>query len=135
MNNITVTVELCAEDRARLDRIAGLLADMQPKVYRPEPAPAEPAQETPTAPAEEKPTENPPEAETPATPDPVPAEEPEKVPTADELRAIVQTLIAAGHRDDVKAIVQTYAVKVSDVPADKRAECIEKLQALKEGKA
>lgn len=133
-NNITVTVELCAEDRARLDRIAELLTPVQPPECKTA-EPAEPAQETPTAPVEEKPTENPPEAETPATPDPAPAEEPEKVPTADELRAVVQTLIAAGHRDAVKAIVQTYAAKVSDVPADKRAECIEKLQALKEGKA
>lgn len=130
MNNITVTVELCAADRARLDSI--LEALKQPHIT---PASkhgdviaeehvqlAQAIQEAPTAPAEEKPTENPPEAEKPAEPAPV--------PSADELRGLVQKLIAAGHRDAVKAIVQKYATKVIDVPEDKRAECIDQLKAL-----
>ena len=122
MNNITVTVELCAEDRARLDRIAELLTPTTMSVPEIKAAPAEPAPAAPVALAEEKPTENPPEAEKPAEAAPV--------PSADELRALVQTLVAAGHRDAVKAIVQGYAPKVTDVPEDKRAECIGKLKAL-----
>lgn len=128
MNNIAipVTVEFSAEDRARLDRFNVLmdayLKRTEPVLLKCEgPTPAalaEAALAAPVAPAEE----NPPEAEKPAEAAPV--------PSADELRALVQKLVAAGHRDDVKAIVQQYAARVGDVPEDKRAECIEKLQAL-----
>lgn len=130
MNSITVTVELCAEDRARLDSI--LEALKQPHVS---PATkhgdviieehvqlAQAVQEAPVAAAEEKPTKNPPEAEKPAEAAPAPTEA--------ELRSLVQKLVASGQRDAVKAIVQQYAARVSDVPEDKRAECIEQLKAL-----
>lgn len=128
MNNITVTVELCAEDRARLDRIAELLtpvtmSDPLKKVA----VPTEPAPAAPVAAAEEKPTENPPEAEKPAEAAPVPADA--ELLKA-ELKALVQKLIASGQRDATRAIVQQYATRVSDVPEDKRAECIEQLKAL-----
>ena len=61
------------------------------------------------------------------------AEKPAEVapaPTEAELRGLVQKLVASGQRDAVKAIVQQYAARVSDVPEDKRAECIEQLKAL-----
>lgn len=127
MNNITVTVELCAEDRARLDRIAELLTPVtvnvtEIKAAPKAAAPTEPAPAAPVAPAEEKPTENPPEAEKPAEAAPV--------PTDAELRALVQKLVASGKRDATRAIVTQYAAKVGDVPEDKRAECIDKLKAL-----
>lgn len=132
MNNITI--ELCAEDRARLDRIAealdainkanepitiavsGLYAECDPdKDGRPEEAPeAEPVQ----TPAEE----------------PKAKEEP-KAPTVSvaELQAKVVELVSAGKRDAVKAIVNQYAERVGDIPEDKRHEAMQKLEAL-EGK-
>lgn len=156
MNNINVTVQLCAEDRARLDgilealngtgRISEALGNMA-EVLKQFPhdlatarcldaaaegirnmgkpvkhAPAETAQPTPAAPAEEKPTENKPEPEKPAEAAPA--------PTEDDLRSLVQKLIAAGKRDAAKAIVQKYAARVGDVPEDKRAEAIDQLHAL-----
>lgn len=156
MSNI-ITFELCAEDRARLDRLADALEALGPvhlvegenrrwgsieemaafakaahAESLPEPAPAEAAQETPTAPEAEEPTKNPPEEETPAQPEPEPAVAP--VSEAD-LRAMTQQLIAAGKRDAVKAIVTAYAAKVSEIPEDKRPEVMAQLLALKEGKA
>lgn len=128
MNNITI--ELCAEDRARLDRIAealdainkanepitltvsGLYAECEPdKDGRPEEAPeAEPVQ----TPAEE------PKAEAPKAP---------QVSVA-ELQAKVVELVSAGKRDEAKAVVNEYAERVSDIPEDKRHEVMQKLAAL-----
>lgn len=135
MSNITVIVELCAEDRARLDRIAGLLADNQPKVYQT--VPTETAQEPATAPEAEAPVNDSPAPEAPEQPEPAAAEEPVKTVTKEELQALVQELAApgTGKRDAVKAIVQQYAKKVSDIPEDKRAEVMQQLIDLKEGKA
>lgn len=120
----TITIELCAEDRARLDRILDALTQKAepvalnactalPEILQPgQPVPEEPA--------------------------PVPAAEPTKdeqpTVTLDDIRALVQTLIAPGSnkREQAKAIVRQYAQKVSDIPADKCAECFKALNELKE---
>lgn len=153
----TITIELSAEDRARLDRLSAALekatapeipsemrrwgsieemaefakaAHAEAAVAAQEPAtepePATPENVTPEA--EEAPWEAPWEA---------PAAENVPVPTAEELQAVVQDLAKPGspHRAAVRDIVKSYAERVSLIPEDKRAEVMEKLQALKEGKA
>lgn len=137
MNDINLTLELCQEDRNRIDTLIAIgrelckknISDVEPV------APAETQQtaaETASAPATE--SAHPVDAVAPWG-EPVseaPAEEPAREVTAAELLALVQKLAApgTGKRDKAKAIIQAYGAKVSDVPADKRAECLDKLTAL-----
>lgn len=132
----TITIELCAEDRARLDLIIeGLRLIAQPK------AEAElandPAEEPKTAPTTEavKPRESiPTETETKAEPikeEPAePTVAPEPTVTPAEVQAKVISLVQSGKRDEVKAIVTTYAPRVGEIPEDKLAEVMTKLSAL-----
>ena len=134
MNNITVTTEFCQEDRNRLDTLIAIGLELCKKnVYDVQPvAPAE-TQQNDAEPASDP---------VPETAHPVdaadvwgqpaseaPAEEPVREVTVDQLLALVQKLAApgSGKRDKAKAIVQAYGAKVSDVPADKRQECMDKL--------
>ena len=147
----TITIELCAEDRARLDRILAALegapsemrrfqsteemAEFAKRAYEER---AEAAQEAPAAPEAEAPKDDKPEPEAPAQPDPAPAEEPVKKYTRAEVQALVQKLAApaAGKREAVKAIVNEYAPRVGLIPEEKFGEVMERLTALeKEGKA
>lgn len=138
MNNINVTIELCAEDRARLDHLIAEVMNLTNKVKAPaeEPAKEKPVQkaaETPTTPAVEEPEKEKPEAEKPAEPEPAkPEEASEPKVTAAEIRALVQKLVApgTGKRDATKGIVMQYAPNVSDIPADKYDEVFKKLKAL-----
>ena len=104
-NEIKITVELCAEDRGRLDKILQALT-ATPLQY------AEPEPEAPAA--EQK-------------------EEPRAV-TLPEIQALVQKLIAPGSskREQTKETVRRYADRVSAIPEDKWAEVYEALTALKE---
>lgn len=131
MNNITI--ELCAEDRARLDGIGKLLADLinanlvntlaQNPVTTPKNDAGEAKAETPatTQPNEEKPTEA----------KESPADEP-KITLAEIQQKVVQ--LCAGFEGTKKAavreIINAYAKKVSDLPEDKWAEVWDKLTAL-----
>ena len=125
-----ITIELCAEDRARLDAIIAGLTGMQCdmctdriKAKLATTAPQEPKTEaaevfTPAEP--EKPAE--------------PAVEEHTAPAvtvthADIQRKVIE-LSAAGKKDAVRAIVTTYAARVSDIPEDKLVEVLTKLQAL-----
>lgn len=137
----TITIELCAEDRARLDKILAALEQprdckgcvetvakatdhiveiMTPETPKNEPEKAEPvkADEHPadvsTAPWE--PTEAPQEAEEPIA--------------VQELQKLVVDLCAKGKKDQVREIVNAYAKKVSDIPEDKRNEVYAQLTAL-----
>ena len=134
---IPVTIELCAEDRARLDSLTqalnSLLSQITPPTLTMEPMKhTQAAQEAPTAPAAEQPTVNPPEAEQPEPAAPAKPDEPEKAVTADDIRALVQKLVApiTGKRDKAKAIVTKYAPSVSEIPADKFGEVFAALKAL-----
>ena len=137
MNNINVTMELCQEDRNRLDTLIAIGLELCKKnIFDVQPvAPAETQQNTAEATNEQPPeTAHPVDAAAPWG-EPVseaPAEEPAREVTAAELLAMVQKLAApgTGKRDKAKAIIQAYGAKVSDVPADKRAECLDKLTAL-----
>lgn len=118
MSNINITVELCQEDRKRIDELigfAGLLV-------------------TGTKPAPEI---NHPADILPPHGDPEPAAEPAAEPelpkyTKDDIQAKVRKLAAPGSskRLEAKAIVQEYAAKVSDIPEDKYTEVMMKLIAL-----
>ena len=112
-NNINVTVELGAEDRARLDRIIDLLSGLNI---------SETVEVTTTTEVEVEASE------------PV-KEETRPAPTLDEVRLLVQKLAtpSSGKRDAVRNIVMKYAKSVSDIPADKLTEVHAELVALDKG--
>jgi predicted transcriptional regulator len=139
----TIIIELCAEDRARLDRIAEKLDRMTAPVTGANPAP-EVKQEVKT-PAEppEQPTEateaaalpvTQPEGETPTEAQEIaPAETTEPSVTLAEIQQKVVQLAAgsdASKKAAVRGIVNAYAKKVTDLPEDKWTEVWEKLIAL-----
>ena len=127
MNNINMIVELCAEDRARLDKILEELRrlfpghpverTMQEIIGTPatvEENTPEPAAEMPEAPAE--------------VAEDLPFPEPQEV-SAEDLVALVRKLaaVSADKREACKGIVKKYADNVSSVPADKRREVMDQL--------
>ena len=137
----TITIELCAEDRARLD---GILAALQQigrhdckscvqtavkmtKDMATAAAAAEPDQERTTNAAEHPVDEVSPHA----APAPEPARKVTQI-TMEDIRAVVQRLIGPGSnkREQAQAIVHDYAPKVSGIPADKYEEAMARLIAL-----
>lgn len=128
MNTIKLTVELCAEDRARLDRIFSALESCG----TPYSATLEAAVEPQEAPKEEPKAEPTPEAELPGQmsfEESAPAE-PAKVVELSDIQKKVVELSAAGKKAEVREIVKKYADRVSAIPADKTAEVWEQLTAL-----
>lgn len=133
MNNITMTVELCPEDRARLDAILEALQ------HRGQSTAAEPMAEAAPV-VEEAPKAEPEKAPEPVaeTADPVtedlPGGEPAEV-TAEDILSLVQKLAAptTGKREACKAIIKKYAGNVSGIPADKRREVMGQLLDLAAG--
>lgn len=152
MNNITI--ELCAEDRARLDRIAALL-EAQTKAEVKE---AQTTQEVKTAPKPEiKGTETQKEAPkaleqaplgTMAEPELEPVtdeelaeafdaaygQEAEKVPEVKlaDIQRLVVELATSGKKEKAREIVTSYAQSVTALPAEKYGEVYAKLAKLKE---
>lgn len=153
-----ITIELCAEDRARLDRLAEALerktcdkcvaTAMEFAKLRIDPKPEtdhvqQKLAET-LAKAEESveaPKNAPEQAETSTTTTTAPKEEkptgeeptqPTATKTVDraDLRAKVIELSAKGLKEQTKDIVRAYAQTVTAVPDDKVTECYEKLVAL-----
>lgn len=127
MNHITI--ELCAEDRARLDAILAALTGGGKPAQEPkkvEPRATEPEQ--PKKAAEPKPqpqaVEEAPKAEA------QPAPEVKTLVPVEEVQRLVMTLVTAGKKAEVRAIVTAYAPKVTDIPAELRAEVCKKLKAL-----
>jgi len=107
----TITIELCAEDRARLDKILEALTSTakQENIVEPEhpvitPFPEVPVVAEPEQPQEEKPVI----VEMPVT--------------VAEVQQKVVALSAAGRKTEVRAIVKAYADKVSAIPEDKLGE-------------
>lgn len=142
MNTINVTIELCKEDRQRLDdltRAVSLLASVigsaLPQETRTaiiEEATAPQSDEKPEPVETVAPVE---EVTAPAEPEPV-AEPETPAVTLDDIQALVLKLAApdSGKRAEVRAIVKEYAERVSLIPEDKFAEVMDKLTALtKEG--
>ena len=139
----TIIIELCPEDRARLDKILAALenrpncnacvssaikaydavkADAQtPATTAQEPAEAPKTESRPEAPATE---ETPTEAAEQATAEPVTV-------SLTDLQNLVVALARKGLKDQVRDVVNEYGVeRVSQIPEDKRAEAVEKLKAL-----
>lgn len=123
-----ITIELCEQDRQRLDLIASLLMTGIEGMKKPE--------------APEQVVEHPVDEVSPhAAPDPVATvSEKEKVETESvnytkaDVQALVMKLAApgTGKKDAVKAIVNEYAKKISDIPEEKLNEVMAKLNQLAE---
>ena len=113
----TITIELCAEDRARLDNILEQLKQLTPMSVVCDVTPQEKKQKTAT---KQEPKQKPKQ---------------EIAPTIQltDLQTLVQELAApgSGKRDKVKALVKGYAERVSLIPQDKWPEVYEALTALK----
>lgn len=134
----TITLELCKEDRDRLDKILEALKDSRPNCEnccRTAMSMVEHAHKATTASAQEpaEPVEaetqktTPQEPETPAQPAPAP--ERPAVTHAEIMQQVVR-LSTAGKKAEVKEIVTAYADKVSAIPEDKLQEVADKLAAL-----
>jgi len=136
----TITIEFCPEDRKRIDELiafAGLIVGELKSRGVPVCKELEAIAETAAAP-QDAPEQLAPETVHPvdevsplAAPEPVAEPEPPKYTKADIL-ALVQKLAApsSSKREEAKAIVKSYAAKVSDIPEDKYAEVMDKLTAL-----
>lgn len=145
MNEIKIITELCAEDRARVDRLTAALEALQPTTVHMD-DPIQKALKEQLAKSTQAPTQSPVEpageakAETPATPqpepeaatvaEPTPVAEEKPAPTTAELQQKVIALVNKGKKAEVAAIVKSYAATVSGIPEDKRTECLDKLNAL-----
>ena len=119
-NHITIT--LCEEDRQRLDLIASLLmTGVEAMTAKKDAKPVEVPEQVNEHPVDEVSPHAAPE----------PAAEPEAVNyTKADVQALVMKLAApgTGKKDAVKAIVNEYAKKISDIPAEKLNEVMAKLQ-------
>lgn len=154
----TITIELCSEDRARLDRLAEALerktcdkcvasALQWQKAYTEQPTETDPIQqklaetlakandavEAPKNATEEAEASTP--TTTPQAEEKPTDEEPATAPTAptvdrEELKAKVINLCAKGLKEQARDIVKAYAQTVRDIPEDKLNECYAKLVAL-----
>ena len=113
-NTIAFTVELCSEDRARLDALLEVLrhdATLIGSIPAAEPAPVEKQPEEAPVAAQE------------------PVSEAQAV-TREMIQAKVVTLIQSGHKDEAAAIVKAVAKNVSSLPEDSLADVYAKLSAL-----
>lgn len=153
MNTINLTTELCAEDRARIDKLtatlekvaAGLSSVGTPYAIGVDLA-NEPSYTNNRVPSPEK-NERKPLDEAPVDPDScnvtleehedfvevvVPDEPAAPQHTKAELQQKVVSLVSAGKKEEVKEIIKQYAAKVSEVPAEKVDEVWDKLEQLEE---
>ena len=130
MNHITI--EFCKEDRQRIDELIGLAAWITGALK--DLAAAQ------TAEAPEPVNEHPVDEVSPhAAPEPVGISKKENVdPKVNYTKADVQALVmklaapGTGKKDAVKAIVNEYAKKISDIPEEKLNEVMAKLNKLAE---
>ena len=145
MNEIKVTVELCAEDRARLDKIIEGLAGIGKTAEEPDdvqkalaavlnrdkkPDPVEAPKNAHDEPkASDHPTLDPFPEQPKAEKDE--AEANEKPVSTAELQQLVIALCRSGKKPGVIEVVNSYGVQtVSAIPKDKLSEAYAKLKAL-----
>jgi len=108
-----ITIELCAEDRARLDNI--LAALLQNGGVKTDQEDADTAQAEPETQAEAS------------------EEVPSQTVTMNDLQQKVVALSAAGRKAETRDIVKKYAERVSQIPEDKIPEVWDQLMALEVG--
>lgn len=129
MANI-ITIELCAEDRARLDRLTAALEAARTPVIIEETI-AEPEDYDTLETAPELPQEAPePVEEVQTTPQETETVEKEPTVTRQDILQKVIALCGAGKKAEAKAIITTYADSVSDLPDSALVEAWDKLCAL-----
>jgi hypothetical protein len=138
MNNITITTELCQEDRNRLDTLIAIGLELVGKQL--DVAPAETRQdaaETANTPAAE--TAHPadavdvwsqPASEEPAVSGKLGDKGNEKLFSAVQQKVVKLSAAGQTKKAAVREIVQQYATKVSDIPAADYDTVMEKLTAL-----
>ena len=134
----TITIELCAEDRARLDHINVNLTELILRVMgNPAPDMGEVLQKAAPELAEKLAAQHPvadPFKELPkAEPVPFEQEAPKQEAPQYKLEDIQQKVVAlsaSGKKAEVREIVKSYAEKVSAIPADKFGEVMAKLIGL-----
>lgn len=133
----TITIELCAEDRARLDAILAALSGRPDcaQCAQISAAYAEELRATRPAQKDEHPVADPfpaPEAETPAAPQEEPQtdeeDEEDKPVTHDDIRSVFMN--AGENQAKVREIIQQYAKKISDIPVEKLGEVMKKLEGV-----
>ena len=123
----TITIELCAEDRARLDHINVNLTELILRVMGSQKIDMgevlrRAAPELAGKPAEQHPVT-----------EPVPFEQPKpETPQykPEDIQQKVVALSASGKKAEVREIVKSYAEKVSAIPADKFGEVMARLAGL-----
>lgn len=129
----TITIELCTEDRARLDAIIEGLAKQTPNCQscvEHVMAGVNGIAAKVAVPADPEPEEQPQMADPEAV---EPSQEEEPVVTLTDIRQKVTQLRASKDpkkKDGAKAIVNEYAENISGLPADKLPEVMAKLLAL-----
>ncbi len=123
--NTTITLELAAEDRERIDKLIAALERRE--------------QTTPVTLDKLKELAQPAEALNPKTIQQEPEQTTEPAPapvvdvpavTAEEIQAEVVKLISANKKAEVKDIIKKYAPRVSEIPEGKRADVMAELKAL-----
>ena len=125
-----ITIELCKEDRQRLDEVIGFLGLIVGQKYSKQEALTVMAQPELLKLVNEHPVD---EVSPHAQPEPV--AEPEQVNyTKADVQALVMKLAApgTGKKEAVKTIVNEYAKKISDIPEEKLNEVMTKLNQLVE---
>lgn len=132
----TIIIEFCAEDRERLDRLTAALENANPL----EKASAAMKHLAETVQAAAEPAPAPVKEEEPApapVPEPVKEEPPKPAHTLADVQALVQTMLVPGSnkRAEVKALIKSYAERVSAIPADKIDEVWKKLAEMKGAQA
>lgn len=155
----TIVIELCPEDRARLDRLAEALerkacdrcvesametmkACLQPKAEEKDPfdkaiaetlaragVPVEPQKSPAEAVEETTLTTTPPEEEKPTEEAPT-APPTEPTVTHADVKALYIKLAAAGKRESAKAVIMPVSTTISGIPQDKIQEVYKQLVAL-----
>ena len=132
----TITIELCAEDRARLDHINVNLTELILRVMGSQKIDMgevlrRAAPELAGKPAEQHPVTEPFEELPKAEPDPFEQPKPETPQyKPEDIQQKVVALSASGKKAEVREIVKSYAEKVSAIPADKFGEVMARLAGL-----
>ncbi len=129
MANI-ITIELCAEDRARLDRLTAALEAARTPVIIEETIAEVEDYNDPALYATETPQEAPEPVEEEQTPQETETVQNEPTVTKQDILQKVIALCGAGKKAETKDIITTYADSVSDLPDSALGEVWAKLTAL-----